>query len=120
MKTTKLNSTQPGGLFIKTGTRLLCSDGIVRGVQSIAQTADTFFSVPCSVRVKGKTVSGYATNLQEVWITREKETDFKHAMVFITHQYGKNYKLLPDWPSPTGDYDECRKLNKLIQGAPAL
>ena len=119
-KTTKLNSRQPWGIFTREGTRLLCADGVVRCAHSIAQTADTFFSVPCSVRVKGKSVSGYATILQEVWITGEKETDFKHAMVFRKHTYGKNHELLPDWPSQTDSEDACRKINKMVQGAPAL
>ena len=45
---------------IMTRARALCDDGVVRQVRNI-RTADTWFSVPCSVVVKGKTVAGYLT-----------------------------------------------------------
>ena len=56
---TSITQTFPFGVFIK--ARMLCADGVVRTTRYIASTADTYFSVPCSVKVKGKTVSGYLT-----------------------------------------------------------
>jgi hypothetical protein len=41
--------------------RALCSDGIVRQLKRIALCADSFYSVPAAVTVKGKTVSGFIT-----------------------------------------------------------
>jgi hypothetical protein len=47
----------PFGLFVRAS--VLCPDGKVRLTKRISQTADTYFSVPCSIRFKGKTVAGY-------------------------------------------------------------
>ncbi len=77
-----------------TGGRAICSDGNVRTLKRIAPTADTFFSVPAAITVKGKTVSGYVT-VQTVkgWST---PTDDDPAVVrFIAYKYGKNGALLP-------------------------
>ena len=57
---TFLSQSMPWGLFRRTGHRLLCADGVIRAAE-LAQTADSFFSIPASVRVCGKRVSGYAT-----------------------------------------------------------
>jgi len=43
------------------GGRAMCSDGVVRTMARINPVADTYLSVPASVRVKGKTVSGYVS-----------------------------------------------------------
>jgi hypothetical protein len=111
--------SRPWGFY--RGARLMCSDGVVRAAKRIAETADTFFSVPASVTVHGKTVSGYATvecvSGSSVW------TDDDPPMVkFIAYQYGKNANELPagawkktidhDYVQPAGDYisagcDEC-------------
>jgi hypothetical protein len=56
---TFLTSTQPWGLFM--GGAALCPDGKVRRLKRIAGTADTFFSVPAAVEVRGRTVTGYVT-----------------------------------------------------------
>ncbi len=48
----------PWGLF--TRARAICPDGKVRVVR-LAQTADTFFSVPARVSYRGKTVAGFIT-----------------------------------------------------------
>ena len=50
----------PWGLFRRTGHRLLCADGKIRAAE-LSQCADTFFSIPASVRINGKRISGYAT-----------------------------------------------------------
>lgn len=57
---TFFSQTYPWGLFRRTGHRLLCADGKIRAAE-LAQCADTFFSIPASVRINGKRVSGYAT-----------------------------------------------------------
>jgi hypothetical protein len=75
--------------------RALCTDGKVRTVRFKTGIADTFFSVPASVSVKGKTVSGYVTvETVEGWTT---PTDGDPAVVkFIAYRYGKNGNLLPE------------------------
>ena len=50
----------PWGLFRRCGHRLLCADGVIRAAE-LAQCADTFFSIPASIRIRGKRISGYAT-----------------------------------------------------------
>lgn len=57
---TKINYTYPWGLIRRNGNRLLCADGKVRAAE-LAECADTFFSVPASVRIKGRRITGYAT-----------------------------------------------------------
>lgn len=49
----------PWGIYVS--ARLLCPDGKVRATSRLSATADTFFSVPCAVKVNGKTVAGYMT-----------------------------------------------------------
>ena len=58
---TSLSQTYPWGLFRRCGHRLLCADGIIRAAE-LAQCADTFFSIPASIRIRGKRISGYATS----------------------------------------------------------
>lgn len=69
---TSLTVRMPWGLNV--AARALCPDGVVRAVKRIAETADTFFSVPASVEVRrnGKrfTVAGYVTTeTVEGWST---------------------------------------------------
>lgn len=58
-KGTSLISSYPWGFY--RGGRALCPDGKVRALKRIAETADTFFSVPASVTYRGKTIAGYVT-----------------------------------------------------------
>ena len=58
---TFLSQAMPWGLFRRTGHRLLCADGVIRSAE-LAQCADSFFSIPASVRIRGRHVSGYATS----------------------------------------------------------
>ena len=70
--------------------RALCPDGKVRAVRfKNGGIADTFFSVPCSVQVKGKTVSGFImVETVEGWST---ETPGDPAVVkFLPYKYGVN------------------------------
>lgn len=90
---TELRYRMPWSLFC--GGRALCSDGKVRALARIASTADTFFSVPAAVKVKGKTVSGFVTiETREGFSTA---TDNDPAVVkFRRYDYGKNANLLPE------------------------
>jgi hypothetical protein len=66
----------------------LCSDG-KRRYARITGEADTYFSIPASVNVLGKTVSGYIT-------ARECE-DGSQDYEFRPFAYGKNAAMLPEW-----------------------
>lgn len=57
---TRVLQFSPWGIYARNGHRLLCADGKIRAAE-LAETADTFFSVPASVRVNGRRVSGYMT-----------------------------------------------------------
>ena len=57
---TKINYRAEYGLILRNGNRLLCADGIVRAAE-LAPVADTWFSIPAAIRVKGVRVKGYAT-----------------------------------------------------------
>jgi hypothetical protein len=72
----------------------LCTDGKVRALRFGDGIADTFFSVPCSVSVQGRTVSGYCT--VETVEGYSTPTDDDPAIVrFVAYSYGKNGALLP-------------------------
>ena len=83
----------PFGLFA--GGRVLCSDGVVRRLKRISQTADTFFSIPAAVAIKGKTVAGYVTFETETGMTVEIEGD-RTVAKFRAYKYRKNCNLLPE------------------------
>ena len=89
---TYLVSTQPWGLY--RGGRALCSDGKVRTLARIAETADTFFAVPAAVKVNGKTVSGYVTFETMGGFSTESEGD-PIVVKFRRYDYGKNADMLP-------------------------
>ncbi len=61
---------------------VLCVDGVRRTVRLHGEP-DTFFSVPGSVQVRGKTVSGFVTS---------DNGDLK----FIAYTYGKNADVLKE------------------------
>jgi len=89
---TYLVQSYPWGLYH--GGRAVCSDGKVRSLARIAQTADTFFSVPAAVKVKGRTVSGYVT--VECRSGSSVPTDDDPTVVrFVAYSYGRNGHLLP-------------------------
>lgn len=67
-------------------TNVLCSDGIQRYAKITGQ-ADSFWTVPASVKVNGKTVTGFL--MQRGNIGSEVQT-------FTPNQYGKNAGLLPN------------------------
>src|SRR6478735_4937058 len=97
---TGLVSTQPWGLYRKAGSRVLCSDGKIRALAYLAQTADTFFSVPAAVRVKGKYVTGYVTT-EEASPESQGYKVRRVATSFRQHD-GQAEGMLPAW-SEIGD-----------------
>lgn len=82
---TSLINSQPWGMYH--GGRAMCSDGKVRAIKRIAPTPDTFFSIPASVTVKGKTVAGYVT-------TDTVGDDEISTVKFIAYTYRKNGNLI--------------------------
>jgi len=72
----------------------MCSDGRVRTIKRMAQTADTFFSVPASVRVRGRTVAGYVTTETVQGLSTATDDD-PEIVRFIAYTYRKNGELLP-------------------------
>lgn len=90
---TSLVQSFPWGLF--RGGRAMCSDGKVRALHRIAETADTFYSVPAAVKVRGRTVSGFVTiETRDGFST---PTDDDPAVVkFRAYAYGANADALPE------------------------
>lgn len=88
---TSLTQQFPWGTYVSGAA--LCADGKVRRLKRIAVTADTFFSVPASVSVRGKTVTGYVS--VETVGGFSTETDSDPAVVkFHANTYGVNGALL--------------------------
>lgn len=110
-KKTYTKQSYPWGLYHRNGHRLLCSDGKIRAAE-LSQCADTFFSVPASIKINGKRISGYMTTEEQKWITGEKETEFLSCYSFRQHTYQKNAHNLPEWGSLTD-----QELNSIIQAA---
>jgi len=95
MKKTYVSQSYPWGLYNRHGHRLLCSDGTIRAAR-LAQTADTFFSIPASINIRWKTVSGYAT-IEE----RNGER------VFCFRHHTQHNDRLPAWPERfTNEFDK--------------
>ncbi len=65
---------------------VLCSDGKRRNAK-ITQQPDTFFSIPASVQVRGKTVTGFLMDNSE------------GELCFCQYTVSKNGGMLPDIPS---------------------
>lgn len=85
---TYVNALAPWGLFLRNGHRLLCSDGKVRAAE-LSPVADTYFSIPATVRVHGVRVTGYATT--------EERADGRTVYAFRRHD--AHAATLPDWPA---------------------
>lgn len=85
---TSIEYRMPWGVIVK--ARALCPDGIVRNCKRVAETADTVFSIPASVSVKGRTVAGYIT--VETLEGYSTATDADPAVVkFVPYTYRKNH-----------------------------
>lgn len=81
----------PWQVFARTGHRLLCSDGVIRAAE-LAPTADTFFSVPATIRIKGRRITGYYTGDEET------VAPFRPVCVFRQHTQQDHPHSLPPWP----------------------
>lgn len=83
---TNINYIYPWGLIRRNGNRLLCADGNIRAAE-LAQTPDTFFSIPAHIRIKGKRIEGYASSDESqgerVWTFRPMNSE-KEAFPFLT------------------------------------
>lgn len=74
---------------------VLCGDGKRRTVRFRASGPDTFFSIPGSVKVGRKTVSGFVTH----WTFEDAERgDTVSVLVFVPYKYLKNANVLPPLP----------------------
>jgi hypothetical protein len=79
-------------------TDVLCSDG-KRRTARITGEADTFFTLPASVSVSGKTVSGFL--MQEPF--EHEDESVVDVLTFTAYRKRKNGQLLPEWlPIPDG------------------
>jgi hypothetical protein len=109
---TSLVQSFPWGLFH--GGRVMCSDGAVRSLKRIAETADTFFSIPAAVTVKGRTVAGYVT-FETADGSSVATPDDPMVAKFIAYTYGKNGALLPHgaWRRP-GVADELASVRAFV------
>lgn len=61
---------------------LLCPDGVIRHTHRIAAEPDTFFSIPCAVKVRGKTVTGFLTTNNAGEYTFHPSLYLKNGHVF--------------------------------------
>lgn len=86
---THVKRTYPWGLYARNGHKALFSDGRIRAVE-MAQTADTFFSVPATARINGKLITGYVT-------TEEYNND--HVFCFRLHDCHTGTLNFPKWPA---------------------
>lgn len=84
--------TRSGPWSVIVSARVMCADGKVRTARNV-KTADTWFSVPCTVTVKGKTVAGFlAVNTVDGYDTA---TDSDPAVAYFrAYTYRKNGHLL--------------------------
>lgn len=84
---TYIERSYPWGLNVSGAA--LCPDGKVRKLARIAETADTFFSIPASVRANGKTVAGYITVETKEGLSTATDSD-PAIVKFVPYAYRKN------------------------------
>jgi hypothetical protein len=93
---TYVTQRQPWGIYTPSGHRVLCSDGVIRACR-MAPTPDTFFSIPASIILNHKRISGYVT-------TREHRGEIVYCFRQLSHHNDK----LPAWPADWTD--ECKNI----------
>lgn len=99
---TYITRVYPWGLNARNGHRLLCGDGKIRAAE-LAETADSFFSTPASVRVKGKRITGY--------MTCEESENGNRVYSFRSHDC--HYGVIPKWPKQfTDEYNSLVDKNQ--------
>ena len=97
---TNVTTHYPWGLMAAKGTRLLCSDGVIRAPHRLASTADTFFSVPAAMRIRGKYITGYMTT-EEALLTERKPLGGlagEYCRAYVFRQHTGQGETLPEWP----------------------
>lgn len=95
---TNLSHVGPWQIPHRRGSRVLCSDGKIRSLSRVAICADTYFSLPAGIKVKGKYVRGY--------VTTEEEGNAPYRCAYSFRQYNGHGSALPDWPqSFTPEHD---------------
>jgi hypothetical protein len=92
-KNTWLTQSSPWGLF--TGGAALCPDGVTRRLKRISATADTLFSIPASVTVKGRTVAGFVT-VQTIEGFSTPTTSDPYVVRFFPYKNRKNAFLFQE------------------------
>ena len=102
---TGLVSTQPWGLFRRTGSRVLCSDGKIRSLAYLAQTSDTFFSIPAAIRVNGKYVTGYVTTEEA---SPESQGYKVKRCAHTFRQHDGQEGILPPWSDIGDDWSDAK------------
>ena len=74
-------------------TRVLCADGRER--VAYVRDADTFFTMPARVKVRGRTVTGH------IWIDTVPDSPTEGHVLFVPFAYRKNANALPAWREAT-------------------
>ena len=111
-KTEVIPSLSPWGA--QTGSRwtnVLCSDGVYRTFTATGE-ADTFFTIPGRVSVKGKTVTGHVYWDSEIFSDDPNPGVYK----FSAFTYRKNHDMLPEWDKekvPEMNIEEIEKLERM-------
>ncbi len=85
---TYLRVQMPWSTYV--GGKAVCADGTLRTLCRISQTADTFFSIPAAVKVRGKTVSGYVS------FEHDNSDPPQLYVSFKAYEKGENYRCLPN------------------------
>lgn len=101
---TGLASIQPWGLFRRAGSRVLCSDGKIRALAYLAHSADTFFSVPAAIRVRGKYITGYVTTDQTS--PESKGFNVRRVATSFRQHDGQADGILPPWDMVGSDWSD--------------
>ena len=83
-------------------TGVLCPDGIRRTAWILGRQPDTYFTIPCKVKVKGKTVSGFVSSRSHACDDGFPLDDNDEDWAFTPNGYGKNANVLPEWKKEWG------------------
>jgi len=86
---TFVRQSQPWGTYFPYGHAVLCADGKIRACR-MAPTADTFFSIPASILIKCKRISGYVT-IEE----------YQNQRIYCFRHHTEHNDKLPKWPERT-------------------
>jgi len=96
---TYITRTMPWGLNLKHGHRLLCADGVIRAAR-LAESPDTFFSTPASIRIKGRTITGY---MSVEGIDQLSTCDRSQTVFAFRPHVGQDAPYWPSYDTEPGD-----------------